>query len=167
PSDTAPALLSFGARVVARGPNGTRTIDMEKFHVPPGEDPQRETVLEPGEVVTEILLPPPQENTRSSYRKVRARRSWDFALAGVALALNFNGERVQDGRVAFSGVAPVPWRSREVENAIKGRRLDEKTITQAADAAVDTARPLSGNAYKIPLLKGVVYEELWKMGAGA
>ena len=95
-----------------------------KFHVLPKVDVLRETVLGPGEIVTEILLPP-AAGVKSSYRKVRARASWDFALAGLALALKFNDDLVVRARAVLSGAAPVPWRSREIENAIIGRRLDE------------------------------------------
>ncbi len=83
PSDTAPALVAFDAKVRIAGPGGDRTVPLESFHVPPGRDIQKETVLEPDEIVTEVLLPPPPPGLKSSYRKVRTRRSWDFALAGV------------------------------------------------------------------------------------
>ena len=111
PSDTAPALVALQASVVIAGPNGRRTVAVENFHVPPSEDYTRETVLEPAEIVTEIVLPPPADGLRSSYRKVRARRAWDFALAGVALAIVFTGDQTADSRVVLSGAAPVPWRS--------------------------------------------------------
>jgi xanthine dehydrogenase YagS FAD-binding subunit len=160
PSDTAPALGALGARIYIRGPKGQRSVALEDFHVPPSEDYTRETCLEAGEIVTEIELPSPEEGLRSSYRKVRARRSWDFALAGVALALVFKGDQVQKVRVFLSGVAPVPWRSREVEEVITGKRLDEATARKAGEAAVRKAKPLEQNGYKIPLLRGLVEEQL-------
>jgi xanthine dehydrogenase YagS FAD-binding subunit len=160
PSDTAPPLVALKASVITHGPDGSRTIPVETFHMPPHKDPQRETVLEPGEIVTEILLPPPVPGLRSSYRKVRARRAWDFALAGMALALQLEEGAVRHARVFFSGVAPVPWRSREVEEAILGKRLDRETLTKAAEAAVRGAEPMGKNDYKIPLLKAVVEEEI-------
>jgi xanthine dehydrogenase YagS FAD-binding subunit len=160
PSDTAPALSVLKASVKISGPGGSRLVPVETFHMPPGADPQRETVLEPGEIVTEILLPPPLPGLRSSYRKVRARRAWDFALAGMALALQLEEGAVRHARVFFSGVAPVPWRSREVEEAILGKRLDRETLTKAAEAAVKGAEPMGKNGYKIPLLKAAVEEEL-------
>jgi xanthine dehydrogenase YagS FAD-binding subunit len=97
---------------------------------------------------------------RSSYRKVRARASWDFALAGVALALRFNNDVVTKARVVLSAAAPVPWRSKEVENAIIGNRLDADIIAKAAEAAVGNAQPLEQNDYKIPLFRGMIEEEL-------
>ena len=160
PSDTAPALGALGAQVHIRGPKGQRSVALENFHVPPSEDYTKETCLQSGEIVTEIELPPHAEGLRSSYRKVRARQSWDFALAGVALALVFKGEQVQKVRVFLSGVAPVPWRSKEVEEVLTGKRLDEATVRKAAEAAVHKAKPLEQNAYKIPLLRGLIEEQL-------
>lgn len=162
PSDPSPALVALDAKVHVTGPKGERTIPMDKFQVSPSDDPTRETVLEPGEIVTEIYVPPQPSGFYNAYRKVRTRRSWDFAIAGMALALALDGSKVQYGRVVFSGVAPVPWRSKAVEKVIIGSDLDDRTIEKAAQAAVQNADPLSGNGYKIPLLKGVVREELVK-----
>ncbi len=160
PSDTAPALAAFGARIHIRGPKGKRSVLLENFHVLPEQDYRKETVLEQDEVVTEIELPPSAEGLRSSYRKVRARRSWDFALAGVALAVLFKKEQVLNASVFLSGVAPIPWRSKEVEEVIKGKRLDVQIIRQAAEAAVQKALPMEQNAYKIPILSSVIEEQL-------
>lgn len=160
PSDTAPALCALAAQIRIRGPKGQRSVALENFHVPPAEDYTKETRLAPGEIVTEIVLPPPVEGLKSSYRKVRARQSWDFALAGVALALVFKGDQVQKARVFLSGVAPVPWRSKEVEEVVTGKRLDEAVVRKAAEAAVQKAKPLEQNAYKIPLLRGLIEEQL-------
>ena len=160
PSDTAPALVAYEATAQVAGPKGTRRVPLATFHVLPTKDVKKETVLRPNEIVTEILLPPPVQGLRSSYRKVRARQSWDFALAGVALALKFNGDRVEKARVVLSGAAPVPWRSKEVEEAVTGKRLDADTIARAAEAGVKNAEPLDQNGYKIPLFRGVLEEEL-------
>ncbi len=165
PSDTAPALLALEARVRIAGLDGTRTVPMDEFYLLPSADVLREAALDPGEIVTEILLPPAPAGLRSSYRKVRARRSWDFALAGVALALQFDGGRVRSGRVVLSGAAPVPWRAREAEAAIAGRSLNAATCREAAIAAMREARPLKRNGYKVPLLTGLIEEELAKLGA--
>jgi xanthine dehydrogenase YagS FAD-binding subunit len=165
PSDTAPPLAALGAEVEIVGPGGTRSLPVGDLHVFPADDVQRETWLEPDEILTAVRLPPPPKGLRSSYRKVRARRSWDFALAGVALALRFDGERVADARVVLSGAAPVPWRSSPVEAVIRGRALDAATITAAADAVVEGAQPLAKNAYKLPLFRGVIEEQLQQMAA--
>ncbi len=163
PSDTAPNLVALGAQVEIVGPGGSRRLAVSALHVLPAQDVERETWLEPGEIITAVNLPPPPKGLRSSYRKVRARRAWDFALAGVALALQFDGERVADGRVVLSGAAPVPWRSRPVEATIRGRSLGGDTIAAAAEAVVQGAQPLEKNAYKLPLFRGVMEEELLKL----
>jgi xanthine dehydrogenase YagS FAD-binding subunit len=119
-----------------------------------------ETVLEKGEIVTGIVLPPPLSGVKSSYRKVRARRSWDFAVAGVALALRMSGGNVLDARVVLSGAAPVPWRLPEAEKALIGNVLGPDSIKRAAALSVSRARPLKHNAYKIPLFRGIVEEGL-------
>ncbi len=160
PSDPAPALAALDAVVHASGASSSRTIPVDELLVPASVDPHRETVLEPDELITEVILPPPASGLRSSYRKVRARASWDFALVGAALALAFDGDVVRQARVVLSGVASVPWRAQSVEKALTGRRLDEETISAAAAAAVNGAEPLEHNGYKVPLLEGLVRERL-------
>ncbi|MHB1192099.1 MAG: FAD binding domain-containing protein [Longimicrobiales bacterium] len=161
PSDTSPALMALNASVVVEGPRGTRTVPLDRFFVLPEVDPTRETVLEQGELVTEVLLPPPGTGLRSSYRKVRARRSWDFALAGVALAVRKDATgTVSEARVVFSGVAPAPWRSTATERVITGQRLTEDVAKRAAEAAVAEADPMPDNFYKVDLLRGIVAQEL-------
>ena len=160
PSDTAPALVALQASVVIAGPSGRRTVAVEDFHVPPSEDYTRETVLEPAEIVMEIVLPPAAEGLRSSYRKVRARRAWDFALAGVALAIVFAGDQAVDSRVVLSGAAPVPWRSVEAEKLLKGRRLNRDRASKSAGAAVKDAEPMTQNEYKISLFRGLIEQQL-------
>ena len=164
PSDTAPALMALEASVRIAGPKGTKLVTLEKFFVLPITDVERETLLEPNEIVTEILLPPPAKNIlRSGYRKVRARNSWDFALAGVAFALQFRADRIEKASVVLSGAAPIPWRSKQVEEAIVGRRLNAATVERASEAVVRNAEPLNHNGYKIPLFQGLIEEELMKI----
>ncbi len=165
PSDTAPALAALGAVCRISGPRSSRSVAVESFFVPPAEDPRRETVLEPDEILTEIVVPPPPSGLKSSYRKVRTRGAWDFALAGVALAIAFDGETVRSARVFLSGAAPVPWRAQGVEAAITGTTLDQETIAEAAAAAVAGAEPLAMNGYKVPLFEGLVAEQLEAMSA--
>ncbi len=159
PSDTAPALAVFGASVRTAGPGGGRSIRIEDFHVPPSQDPRRETVLEQGEIVTEIILPPAVE-TKSSYRKVRERGSWDFALAGVAIAIKFTDDKPLNPRVVLSGAAPVPWRSREAEEVIANSPIDQATARKAAASAMKKAVPLEQNGYKVALFRGLIEEQL-------
>jgi xanthine dehydrogenase YagS FAD-binding subunit len=163
PSDTAPALVALDARVRLASPSGTRLLPLESFFVPPSEDVRRETVLHPGELLTEVLLPPPAADQRSAYRKVRARGAWDFALAGVAVALSGTDDRVEGARVALSGVAPVPWRAVATEEALNGNRLDAETISRAAAASVAGAEPMTRNGYKVELVRGLTEEILRTM----
>jgi xanthine dehydrogenase YagS FAD-binding subunit len=163
PSDTAPALIACGAAVRVVGPSGSRLVPVEGLYVLPKVDVKRETVLKPGEIISEIILPKPAEGSKSSYRKARARRSWDFALVGTAFAVEFKDGKIQKARAVFSGVAPVPWRSNEVEEAITGKKLDAQTVSKAAAMAVKNAEPLEGNEYKVAMLMGLVEEELLKL----
>ena len=160
PSDTAPALAALGAVCRVSGPSSSRSVAVEALHVLPSLDPQRETTLEDDEIITEIVLPPPAKGLRSSYRKVRTRASWDFALAGVALALSFDGDVVTAARVFLSGAAPVPWRATGVEAAITGEPLNAATIAAASNAVVEGAEPLSKNAYKLDLFQGLMTDQL-------
>jgi xanthine dehydrogenase YagS FAD-binding subunit len=160
PSDTAPALFAYEATLRIAGPRGTRLLPIEKFYVLPYQDVKKETVLKPNEILTEILLPPHAKGLRSSYRKVRARQSWDFALAGVALALRVKEGRVEKVRMVLSGAAPVPWRSKEAEQTLTGNTLNTDTITRAVNAALKNAEPLERNRYKIYLFRGILEEEL-------
>jgi xanthine dehydrogenase YagS FAD-binding subunit len=135
-------------------------VPISSFFVGPAQQLTKENILEKNEMLTEILLPPSAEGLRSSYRKVRSRGAWDFALVGVALALAMKGTTVAQAKVVFSGVAPVPWRSEAAEKALIGKALTAETVAAAADAAVAGAEPMEHNGYKIPLLKGALTESL-------
>jgi xanthine dehydrogenase YagS FAD-binding subunit len=166
PSDLAPALAALDATVWMVSPAGTRSVPVARFHVSPAEDAERETVLEPGEIITEIRLPAPAPGLRSSYRKIRARQSWDFALAGVALALSMAGGRVSSARVFLSGAAPVPWRARGVEVLLEGQQLTPATIQKAAAVSIEGAEPLAQNAYKLALFPALLEEQLAALAEG-
>jgi xanthine dehydrogenase YagS FAD-binding subunit len=160
PSDTAPMLVALGASAKIAGPGAERTVPLEDFFVLPDEDLYKENVLRPGEMVTEIVVPPPDSGLVSSYRKARERGSWDFALASVALALRMSGQRIEAARVVLGGVAPKPWRSTGAEAALAGKQLDAATALAAAAAAVADAQPLEQNGYKVLLVQGIVEESL-------
>ena len=166
PSDTAPALVAYEATLRIAGPRGTKLLPIEKFFVLPGQDVKKETVLKPNEILTEILLPPPAKGLRSSYRKVRARQSWDFALAGVALALKFKEDRIEKARVVLCGAAPIPWRLKEAEQMLTGAPLNTDAITRAVNAALKNAEPLEKNRYKVALFQGILGEELRAIAKG-
>lgn len=160
PSDTASALTALGARVTIAGRRGRRTIPIESFFVLPKVSLLKENALEPGELVTEVLLEPARPGMRSTYRKVRERGAFDFALVGAAIRMTLAENLVQSVRVVLSGVAPVPWRSVEAERALTGKPLDATAIEAAAAAAVKDSAPISKNEYKIALVRGVLEESL-------
>ncbi len=163
PSDIAPALIALEATLRIAGPKGPRNVAADKFFVLPGKDVTRETVLEAGEILTEVILPPPAAGGRGGYFKVRSRGAWDFALAGVASALQVEGGVVKRARLVLSGVAPVPWRIPAAEKELVGGKLDEATIARVAKAACSGAEPLSKNGYKVALLRGAVESALSKL----
>jgi xanthine dehydrogenase YagS FAD-binding subunit len=158
PSDTAPMLIALGASVGIAGRRGERTVPLEEFFVLPADDLYRETVLADGELVTEVVIPPPIGT--SSYRKIRERGAWDFALTSVALAVKLDARRVEAARVVLGGVAPKPWRSREAERAIVGQEITEETAKGVGRAATQTAEPLEQNTYKVRLVQGAVEASL-------
>lgn len=160
PSDLAPALVAFDTSVRLVSTNGSRVIPLGSFFVPPSEDVRRENVLRPGELVTEVLLPPAVAGQRSTYRKVRSRGAWDFALAGVAAVVTVADGRVEGAGIVLSGVAPVPWRAEGAEATVVNTRLDTDTIARAATASVADASPLTRNGYKVQLVRGLVQETL-------
>jgi xanthine dehydrogenase YagS FAD-binding subunit len=160
PSDLAPALVAYGAVLRVAGAKGTRNVPVEEFFLLPARNIRKENILGRGEMVTDIILPRPDAAVRSAYRKVRARRSWDFALAGVALAIRFNGNQVAQAHIVLSGAAPIPWRCVAAEKAVAGRKLTPGVAAEAAAIAVKGARPLEHNAFKIHLFQGLLEEEL-------
>jgi xanthine dehydrogenase YagS FAD-binding subunit len=156
PGDFAQALVAFDAEVTTRGPGGTRTIPFADLHVLPGDDPEIETILEPGEIVTQIALPVVPALRASHYLKARDRESYAFASASAAVGIEMDGDTVQDARIGLGGVASVPWRAREAEEALKGGPLTEETAREAGRIAFADAIPLEGSAYKIKLGADVV-----------
>ncbi|HTU85138.1 MAG TPA: xanthine dehydrogenase family protein subunit M [Solirubrobacteraceae bacterium] len=167
PSDMCVALAALDAVVHLRNVSGERTIGMCDLHKLPEDRPDIETVLEPGELITAVELPAPNPAERSTYRKVRDRSSYAFALVSVAAALELDGDRVAGARLALGGVAPKPWRARRAEEAMRGRPATEATFLEAADAELADARPLSGNAFKVELARrtlAAVLEDLTEAG---
>jgi xanthine dehydrogenase YagS FAD-binding subunit len=156
PSDMAVALAALDAAVEVRGRNGARRIALTDFHRLPGDTPQRDTNLEPGELVVAVEIPPNDFAARSHYLKVRDRASYAFALVSVACALDVRDGVVKSARIAMGGVAHKPWRATQAETALTGKRLDAQSIDAAAQAAVAGAKPLAHNAFKVGLAKASV-----------
>jgi xanthine dehydrogenase YagS FAD-binding subunit len=166
PSDMAVALVALDAVVRVQGPAGERAIPLVDFHRLPGDEPQRDTVLAHGELITSVDLPPLAFAARSAYRKVRDRASYAFALVSVAAALDVAGGVVRDVRIALGGVAHKPWRATRAEDVLRGAPAREEIFGHAADALLAEARPLAQNAFKIPLVRNVVVRTLLDLVEG-
>ncbi|RKN12187.1 FAD binding domain-containing protein [Streptomyces radicis] len=166
PSDMAVALTALDAQVRVLGGAGERVVPMTEFHRLPGERPERDTVLEHGELITAVDLPPLAMAARSAYRKVRERASYAFALVSVAAALSVKDGVVVDARVALGGVAHRPWRAVRAEGALRGAPATEDAFRAAADAELADARPLPGNAFKVPMARNAMVAVLRDLNAG-
>ncbi len=166
PSDMAVAMVALDALVRVLGPNGERSIPLLQFHRLPGDEPQRDTTLEHDELITAIDLPPLSFATCSHYRKVRDRASYAFALVSVAAAIDVVDGRVRDARVAFGGVAHVPWRATKAEDVLRGATATEEVFRQAADAELAGAQPLRENAFKVPLTRNILVRTLLDLTQG-
>jgi xanthine dehydrogenase YagS FAD-binding subunit len=151
PSDLCVALAALDATVHLQGPAGARAIALTDLHRLPGDDPRTETVLQAGELITAIELPAPLQGTRSSYRKVRDRASYAFALVSVAAALAVEDGKVTDIRLALGGVAPKPWRARKAEKILLGAPATDAAFRNAAEAELADAAPLHDNGFKVEL----------------
>ena len=160
PSDMNVALVALDSVIRVLGPRGERTIRFEDFHLAPGDTPERETVLEQGELITAVDIPGSQFAANSLYLKVRDRASYEFALVSVALALEITGATIGAARVAFGGVATKPWRARNVEQVLQGRAPSEELFERAAKAAVEGAQPGRHNGFKVELLQRAVAKAL-------
>ena len=148
PGDFAQALVALDAAVELIGPSGSRAMPFEQLHRLPGDAPHVETVLMPGELITGFRLPVAPWTRRSLYLKIRDRKSYEFALASAAVALDLAHGIVNEARIALGGVATKPWRARAAEAELKGRTIDEAGARRAADAAFAAARTHGDNAYK-------------------
>jgi xanthine dehydrogenase YagS FAD-binding subunit len=153
PSDMCIALAALEATVQIQGTKGTRTIAFGDFHLLPGSTPHRETVLEPGDLITHITLPPPTSGSKHLYLKLRDRASYEFALASAAVVLTISSGKISRARIALGGVGTKPWRSLEAEAALTGKPANDTTFRQAAEAALRSAKPQSENGFKIELAK--------------
>ena len=156
PSDTAPALVALDAKMVIRGRNGERVVDAEDYFVGPGFDITRMTVLEPGELLTAIRIPPTMAGAQFYFEKVRDRQVWDFPLMNVASAIRISNDRIETIRLVVNAVAATPRRLTAVETAVTGKALNEETAELAGRMAVEGAETLRHNGYKVPLMRNLV-----------
>jgi xanthine dehydrogenase YagS FAD-binding subunit len=164
PSDLAVALVALGASVRLRARDGVRKVDLGSFYRLPGETPQLENRLRPGELITDVLVPALPWARRSTYVKIRDRQSFEFALTSVAVALDLRDGNVRNARVAAGGVGTRPWRLPAVEDALRGRPTHEHVEAAAALAAED-ARPLAHNGFKVTLLQRVIMRAVLNLAA--
>jgi xanthine dehydrogenase YagS FAD-binding subunit len=153
PSDMCVALAALEATIHVQGSKGTRAIPMGEFHLLPGTTPNRETVLEPGDLITHVTLPPPVAGSKQVYLKLRDRASYEFALASAAVVITVADGKMTRARVALGGVGTKPWRSPEAEAALVGQPTVSANFRKAAEAALRDAKPQSENGFKIELAK--------------
>jgi xanthine dehydrogenase YagS FAD-binding subunit len=165
PSDLCVALAALDAVVQIKGNDGERTTPLVDFHLLPGDHPERETVLEPGELITAVDLPALPFATHSLYRKMRDRASYAFALVSVAVALDTKDGIIKAARLALGGVGTKPWRAWEGEAALVGQPANEASYRAAAEVAMRDARPLQHNGFKIEMAKRAITRALETLGA--
>ncbi|MDT7628115.1 MAG: xanthine dehydrogenase YagS FAD-binding subunit [Pseudonocardiales bacterium] len=165
-SDVAVALVALGAQIRLVSATGSRTVTLADFYRPPGDSPEVENDLRPGELIAEVLVPRLDWASRSTYVKVRDRQSYEFALCSAAVALDVRDARIVDARVAVGGVATVPWRLESVEAALRGAPVSLESFEAAASVAADGATPLSANGFKVSLLKRTVVRALLELTEG-
>jgi xanthine dehydrogenase YagS FAD-binding subunit len=165
PSDTAVALLALDAKFRIAGPSGERILPAAEFFALPQQNPARENVLAPDEALAEIQVPVTRMGTRSTYHKIMDREAWTHAVVSAAVVLEMDKQVCRSARVVLGGVAPIPWRLPKVEQMLAGQRINEALAAKAAETALEGAKPLAKNAYKVPLTKGVVRRTLLELAA--
>ena len=153
PSDMCIAMAALEATIHVQGPKGPRAIPFGEFHLLPGNTPHRETVLEPGDLITHVTLPAPIKGSKQLYLKLRDRASYEFALASAAVVISITGQNVTRARIALGGVGTKPWRSQEAEAVLVGQPANGANFRRAAEAALRDAKPQSENGFKVELAK--------------
>jgi xanthine dehydrogenase YagS FAD-binding subunit len=168
PSDFCVPLTALDAVVEIEGRNGRREVALDAFHRLPGDTPERESVLEPGDLIVALRLPAEARafSAHTRYLKVRERTSYAFAVASAAVALRIEQDVVRDARLALGGVAAKPWRARAAEQYLAGRQGDAVTFFHAAEAALADARPSGNNGFKIELARRIIVRALILAAAG-
>jgi xanthine dehydrogenase YagS FAD-binding subunit len=154
------ALAALDATVHIQRADGAVSVPFGDFHLLPGESPHRENVLQPGDLITHIELPPPLAGTKQLYLKLRDRASYEFALASAAVILKVAGGKIESARIALGGVGTKPWRSPEAEAAVTGKPAVDAIYEAAAQAALRDAKPRSQNGFKVELAKRCILHAL-------
>jgi xanthine dehydrogenase YagS FAD-binding subunit len=167
PSDTAPALVALGATFHVVGPGGDRRLSAAEFFTLPRLNAAKENTLADDEILASIQVPAGRPGVRSTYRKVMDREAWTHAVVSAAVVLEMDQDVCRSARVVLGGVAPIPWRLEEVEQQLAGQRITDALVRRAGEAAVAGARPLSQNAYKVPLTRNLVRRTIADLAARA
>lgn len=163
PSDPAPALMALGASVVITNGKQERTVPLAEFFVLPETNVKRENILAQNEIITHVLIPAPEPNTHSAYYKEREKDSYDWALSSCAAVVTRDSSgKVTKASIVLGGVAPIPWRAKAAEAALVGQVVSETSLAAVTKAAVEGAKPMTKNAYKVPLTEAVVKRALLK-----
>jgi xanthine dehydrogenase YagS FAD-binding subunit len=160
PSDMCVAMAALEAVIHVQGAKGSRQITIGDFYLLPGNTPNHETVLEPGDLITHVTLPPPKAGSKQTYLKLRDRASYEFALASAAVVIHVEGGNVNHVRIAMGGVGTKPWRSREAEAVLVGASANAANFRKAAEAALHGAKAQSENGFKIELAKRCIIHAL-------
>jgi xanthine dehydrogenase YagS FAD-binding subunit len=160
PSDMCVALAVLDAVIIVQGPGGERRLPFAEFHLLPGDTPEREHALEPGELITAVIIPPPPPNSAQFYLKLRDRESFEFALASAAVLVTRDDDRIRDARVALGGVGTKPWRSPEAETVLRGATISPDIFRRAAEVALQSAQPRRHNAFKVILAQQALQRAL-------
>ncbi len=167
PSDFAVALAALDGMVQVHGPKGSRDIPAVDFHLVPGETPQREHALAHDEIIVAVRVPSAPHAQRSYYLKVRDRASYEFALTSAAVGLGLDGSTIRSARVALGGVGTKPWRSREAEAILTGKSISDALFRDAAEAALQSAKPQRQNGFKVELARRTIVRALQTVAGGA
>jgi len=165
PSDAAVALTALNAKVVIFSGKKSRIVPIREFFILPELNVQRENILQPGEILTEIQVPDLPSGTLSGYLKLKERGAWDFAVVSVAAVVQKNGTFFQSGSIALGGVAPIPWLEKDVSAQLAGLNISVENIVQLSKKALKEAEPLENNAYKVPLAQNMIKKLLLKISA--
>jgi xanthine dehydrogenase YagS FAD-binding subunit len=164
PSSLAVPIIAYGGRFRAVGPDGEREIEADKFFQMPDRNMYGETALEPNELLTHVILPRPV-NVKAAHYEVKFKQSHDWPIAMASVVLTMNGSSVQSARVVLGAVAPVPWRVPAAEAVLAGKTIDANVASQAAEAAVQNAKPMSRNGYKVQIARVALQRAIMAAGA--
>ncbi len=165
-SSLAPALMTFGAKVKIAGPKGDREVALANFFATPKKEGDRENVLLPNEIMTEIIIPATSKGMLTATYEVRQKEALDWPLATASVALRMSGDKVNRAQIVLGHVAPIPWSALEAERWLVGQAITETTAAKAGEEAIRAARPLSGNKYKVQLARVAVKRALLAAAAG-